>query len=88
MNHTARILLLEDDQELRQTLVDVLELEGYFVVAVDRGDFAEYQRITRGLEASLISLSRGGRLGEMFSKHTTNPMRLDRLTVILTAPLS
>lgn len=50
-------------------------------VAVDRGDFAEYQRITRGLEASLISLSRGGRLGEMFSKHTTNPMRLDRPVV-------
>lgn len=46
-------------------------------VAVDRGDFTEYQRITRGLEASLISLSRGGRLGEMFSRHTTNPMRLD-----------
>ncbi|MCA9791267.1 MAG: response regulator, partial [Candidatus Eremiobacteraeota bacterium] len=40
MNHTARILLLEDDQELRQTLVDVLELEGYFVVAVDRGEQA------------------------------------------------
>ena len=46
-------------------------------VAVDRGNFEEYQRITRGLEASLISLSRGGRLGEMFSRHTTNPMRLD-----------
>lgn len=46
-------------------------------VAVDRGDWDEYQRITRGLEASLISLSRGGRLGEMFSRHTTNPMRLD-----------
>ncbi|MGE0491155.1 MAG: response regulator [Vulcanimicrobiota bacterium] len=40
MNQTARILLLEDDQELRQTLVDVLELEGYFVVAVDRGEQA------------------------------------------------
>ncbi len=46
-------------------------------VAVDRGDWDEYQRITRGLEASLISLSRGGRLGEMFSRHTTNAMRLD-----------
>lgn len=46
-------------------------------VAVDRGDFDEYQRITRGLEASLISLSKGGRLGEMFSRQTTNPMRMD-----------
>jgi len=46
-------------------------------VAVDRGDFAEYQKITRGLEASLTSLSRGGRLGEMFSKHTTVAMKMD-----------
>lgn len=50
-------------------------------VAVDRGDFAEYQRITRGLEASLISLSRGGRLGEVFAQPTTNPMRIDRPVV-------
>ena len=46
-------------------------------VAVDRGDFGEYQKITRGLEASLTSLSRGGRLGEMFSKHTTVAMKMD-----------
>lgn len=46
-------------------------------VAVDRGDFDEYQRITRGLEASLISLTRGGRLGEMFSRPTTNPMQMN-----------
>jgi len=50
-------------------------------VAVDRGDFNEYQRITRGLEASLISLSRGGRLGEVFAQPTTNPMRMDRPVV-------
>lgn len=50
-------------------------------VAVDRGDFDEYQRITRGLEASLISLAKGGRLGSMFSRETTNPMRLDRPVV-------
>ncbi len=50
-------------------------------VAVDRGDFSEYQRITRGLEASLISLSRGGRLGEIFAHATTNPMQLDRPVV-------
>lgn len=50
-------------------------------VAVDRGDFSEYQRITRGLEASLISLTRGGRLGEIFAHPTTNPMQLDRPVV-------
>lgn len=50
-------------------------------VAVDRGDFGEYQRTTRGLEASLISLARGGRLGETFSQPTTNPMMRDRPVV-------
>lgn len=39
-------------------------------VAVDRGSMDRYQEITRGLEASLISLSRGGRLGEIFSQQT------------------
>lgn len=57
-------------------------------VAVDRGDFTEYQRITRGLEASLISLTRGGRLGEMFSQPTTNPMRRDRPVVYDISALS
>lgn len=50
-------------------------------VTVDRDDFSEYQRVTRGLEASLISLARGGRLGETFSRPTTNPMRRDRPVV-------
>lgn len=50
-------------------------------VAVDRGDITEYQRCTRALEQSLISLSRGGRLGQTFSRHTTNPMRRDRPVV-------
>ncbi len=50
-------------------------------VAVDRGDFDEYQRITRSLEASLISLARGGRLGETFAHPTDNPMMRDRPVV-------
>ena len=50
-------------------------------VAVDRGSMEEYHRITRGLEASLISLARGGRLGATFSRPTTNPMRRDRPVV-------
>ena len=50
-------------------------------VAVDRGSMQEYQRISRGLEASLISLTRGDRLGETFAKPTTNPMRRDRPVV-------
>lgn len=50
-------------------------------VAVDRGDWTEYQRITRALEASLMSLARGGRLGDTFSRPTSEPMRLDRPVV-------
>lgn len=46
-------------------------------VALDRGDDARYQEITENLEASLISLVSGGRLGETFAQHTTNPMRRD-----------
>lgn len=46
-------------------------------VALDRGDDARYKEITEGLEASLIGLVSGGRLGEMFSRHTTRPMRRD-----------
>jgi CBS domain-containing protein len=47
-------------------------------VAVDRGDFDRYQELTEGLEATLIGLIGGGRLGEMFSAPTTTRMRLDR----------
>ena len=46
-------------------------------VALDRGDDTRYQAITENLEASLIGLVGGGRLGETFSQHTTNPMRRD-----------
>lgn len=46
-------------------------------VALDRGDDNRYKAITEDLEASLIGLVGGGRLGETFSKQTTNPMRRD-----------
>ncbi len=50
-------------------------------VAVDRGDLGRYQEITRGLEASLISLTRGGRLGVIFAQQTDVAMRHDRPVV-------
>lgn len=46
-------------------------------VALDRGDNTRYQQITEDLEASLIGLVGGGRLGETFAAPTTNPMRRD-----------
>ncbi|PVZ93315.1 ATP/GTP-binding protein [Amnibacterium flavum] len=50
-------------------------------VALDRGDLARYKAITENLEASLIGLTSGGRLGEIFSRPTTTPMRRDRPVV-------
>ncbi|WP_211287010.1 ATP/GTP-binding protein [Georgenia soli] len=49
--------------------------------ALDRGDQARYQAITENLEASLVGLVDGGRLGETFARPTTNPMRRDRPVV-------
>jgi len=49
--------------------------------ALDRGDDVRYREITENLEASLIGLVGGGRLGETFSKPTTNPMKRDRPVV-------
>ena len=46
-------------------------------VALDRGDESRYQTITENLEASLIGLVGGGRLGETFARRTTSPMRRD-----------
>lgn len=50
-------------------------------VAVDRNSDERYQAITEDLEASLISLTQGGRLGAMFSQHTTEPIDRTRPVV-------
>ena len=50
-------------------------------VALDRGDWNVYLAETRALEATLLGLTGGGKLGEIFSRHTTNPMRRDRAVV-------
>jgi hypothetical protein len=50
-------------------------------VAVDRNDDARYREITEDLEASLISLTQGGRLGAMFSQATTTPIDRTRPVV-------
>jgi len=50
-------------------------------VALDRGDDTRYKAITENLEASLISLTSGGRLGETFAHPTDVPMRRDRPVV-------
>jgi hypothetical protein len=50
-------------------------------VALDRGSMDRYRQITEGLEASLIGLVGGGRLGEIFSEQTDQPMKMDRPVV-------
>ena len=50
-------------------------------VAVDRDDLTRYRNITEELEASLIGLVRGGRLGQTFSQQTSEVMRRDRPVV-------
>ncbi|MGW2725090.1 ATP/GTP-binding protein [Streptomyces sp. NPDC001492] len=47
-------------------------------VALDRGDLDRYRDITEALESSLTALLGAGRLGETFSRPTSEPMRLDR----------
>lgn len=46
-------------------------------VALDRGDMNVYLQETRALEATLLGLTGGGKLGEIFSRQTTNPMKRD-----------
>ena len=50
-------------------------------VALDRDDLGRYKAITENLEASLISLTSGGRLGETFAHATDVPMLRDRPVV-------
>jgi len=50
-------------------------------VALDRGNDERYKAITENLEASLISLTSGGRLGETFAHPTDVPMLRDRPVV-------
>lgn len=54
---------------------------GLRAVAVDRDDLTRYKAITEELEASLIGLVRGGRLGQTFSRQTSKTMGRDRPVV-------
>ncbi|WP_228506115.1 ATP/GTP-binding protein [Curtobacterium sp. VKM Ac-1395] len=82
----AGLRVLDDEFQGIPVLSDLLEViqsahPALRDVAVDRGSMERYQEITRGLEASLISLSRGGRLGEIFSQQTDVDMKRDKPVV-------
>jgi hypothetical protein len=77
---------LDDHFEGIPVLADLLEVirqapDELRQVALDRGDMKIYLQETRALEASLLGLTGGGKLGEIFSRHTTNPMRRDAAVV-------
>ena len=82
----AALKLLDATHEGIPVLKDLLELiqaapAELRSVALDRGDLTRYQEITENLEASLIGLVSGGRLGELFSQQTTVRMQRDRPVV-------
>ena len=74
--------LLDETHEGIPVLPDLLKIiqsapDELRAVALDRGDLGRYQQITENLEASLIGLVSGGRLGELFSQQTTVRMKRD-----------
>lgn len=82
----AALKLLDATHDGIPVLKDLLELiqaapAELRAVALDRGDLSRYQELTENLEASLIGLVSGGRLGELFSQQTTVRMQRDRPVV-------
>ena len=65
--------------DLRQVLKDKpLEVRE---VSLDRGDDARYREVTDRLESSLLALTGGSELGQMFSAPTSEPIKRDRSVV-------
>jgi hypothetical protein len=76
----ARVPVLQDLLDCVKAGPDAVR-----AAAVDRGDRARYETLTEDLEASLVGLTSGGRLGEMFSRPTSEPMRRDTPVVFDTS---
>jgi hypothetical protein len=79
----AALTLLDERHDGVPVLGDLLHLireapDELRAVALDRGEIAKYREITENLESSLIGLLGRGRLGEMFSQPTSEPMHHDR----------
>jgi len=73
---TDRVPVLPDLLQVIREAPDAVR-----AVAIDRGDRHRYDDLTEDLEASLVTLCTGGRLGTMFAQPTTMPMRRDRPVV-------
>ncbi|WP_299039833.1 hypothetical protein [uncultured Pseudokineococcus sp.] len=82
LDRALRVLDERTDHNRVPVLADLLQVlreapEDVRAVALDRGSIDRYRDITEHLESTLIGLTGGGRLGEMFSAPTTTPMRRD-----------
>lgn len=82
----AALRVLEAERGRTPVLRDVLRVirdrhETVRAVALDRGDDARYLDITEELEASLVSLVEGGRLGDTFTEQTTVRASMTRAIV-------
>jgi hypothetical protein len=78
--------VLDDRSTTVPVLPDLLQVireapDDVRAVALDRGNLDRYREITEGLEATLLGLMSGGRVGEIFAQPTTTPMRRDRPVV-------
>ncbi|MFF7245478.1 ATP/GTP-binding protein [Embleya sp. NPDC008237] len=79
----AALTVLHDRHDGVPVMADLVRLlrdapDPVRAVALDRGNLARYRDITEGLEASLVGLLGGGRLGELFAHPTTEAMHHDR----------
>ncbi|MFC9335257.1 ATP/GTP-binding protein [Arthrobacter sp. NPDC057009] len=78
--------LLDDRLKGVPVLADLLEVireapDSVRQASLDRGDMNVYLRETRALEATLMGLACGGKLGELFARPTSVPMSRDRPVV-------
>jgi CheY-like chemotaxis protein len=84
-NEPARILVVDDNEALRDNLAEALEIEGYDVVAAADGAGA-LARLGDGppFRAVLLDLSMPGMDGRELLGHIRKDPRLDKLRVVIT----
>lgn len=82
---TARILVVDDNEALRENLAEALEIEGYDVVAAADGEGA-LARLgdDPSFRAVLLDLSMPGMDGHEVIAHIRKDPRLEKLRVVIT----
>ncbi len=80
----ANILVVDDEPVARQSLSDILKLEGYFVVAVSNGQAAVEQIRTRTIDLMVVDLKMPGMNG-LEVIQVVNQTSPDTEVILLTA---